>query len=69
MAAGMASALGSPSRAPELIRVPSPEVAVPVTAGSSSPVSSTARTGRSKVRAKSRSRWSWAGTAMMAPVP
>ena len=25
--------------------------------------------GRSKTSAKSQSRWSWAGTAMMAPVP
>ncbi len=69
MALATASALDSPFSGPELIRVPSPVVATPVLAGSSSPVSRTARTGRSKARAKSRSRWSWAGTAMITPVP
>ena len=48
---------------------PSPLVAIPDTAGSSSPVSTTMNTGKSKVFANSMSRSSWAGTAMIAPVP
>ena len=44
-------------------------VATPVSTGSSDPVSTTTRTGRSNARAKSRSRWSCAGTAMIAPWP
>ena len=60
---------------PELTSTPSPSVATPVSAGSprltpSSPfTSTTTRTGRPNARAKSRSRWSCAGTAMIAPCP
>ena len=65
----IASSLLSPSSGPELTSVPSPGVASPVSAGSGPPVSTTTRTGSPNVRAKSRSRWSCAGTAMIAPVP
>ena len=67
--AAMASALGSPSIGPELTSSPSPGVATPVSAGSGASVCTTVRTGSPKARAKSRSRWSCAGTAMIAPVP
>ena len=46
-----------------------PPLATYVSSGLSSPVSTTRRTGRSKALAKSRSRWSCAGTAITAPVP
>ena len=50
----------------ELIAGPSPVYASP----SKSSAGCTVRTiGRSKVRANSQSRWSWPGTAMIAPVP
>jgi hypothetical protein len=65
----IASSLRRPSSGPLFTRTPSPVVATPVTFGSCSPVSTTTRTGRSNVRAKSRSRWSCAGTAMIAPWP
>ena len=68
MIASIAAALSSPSSGPEFTCGPSSAVATPVTAGSSPP-STTTRTGRPNARAKSRSRWSWAGTAMIAPVP
>ncbi len=69
MIAVMALALGSPSMGPELISSPSPGVATPVSAGSGASVCTTKRTGSPNARAKSRSRWSCAGTAMIAPVP
>ncbi len=69
MILAMASVLVRPSSGPELTRVPSPGVASPVSPGSARPVCTTTRTGRSNLRAKSRSRWSCAGTAMMAPWP
>jgi hypothetical protein len=69
MIAGMAAALSRPSSGPELTSVPWPGVAIPDTAGSGWSVATTTRTGRPNFRAKSRSRWSWAGTAMIAPVP
>ena len=69
MILAIASCFDSPSSGPELTSLPSPGVATPVCAGSGAPVSSTTRTGRPNVRAKSRSRWSCAGTAMIAPVP
>ena len=58
-----------PSSGPELTYVPSPGVAMPDSAGSGSPVDTTSTTGSPYVRAKSRSRWSCAGTAITAPVP
>ena len=64
----IASALSNPSSGPELTCRPSSAVASPVSRGSVSEAT-TIRTGRSNARAKSRSRWSWAGTAMIAPVP
>ena len=69
MILAMAAALSSPSIGPELTSVPSPWVAIPLAAGSASPVSTTTRTASPCARAKSRSRWSWAGTPMIAPVP
>ena len=69
MIRAMASALRRPSSGPELTSVPSPCVATPVSTGSASPVSTTTCTGSPNFRAKSRSRWSCAGTAMIAPVP
>ncbi len=41
----MAAALSRPLIGPELISTPSPEVAIPVSAGSGSPVSTTGTTG------------------------
>ena len=67
--AAIASDLFIPSNGPELTRVPSPGVACQDGPGSGRSVCTTTRTGRSKARAKSRSRWSCAGTAMIAPVP
>ena len=69
MILAMASFLGRPSSGPELISLPSPGVATPLSAGSDWSVSTTTRTGSPNLRAKSRSRWSCAGTAMIAPVP
>ena len=69
MILAMASRLDRPSSGPELISCPSPGVATPVSAGSGWSVSTTTRTGSPNLRAKSRSRWSCAGTAMIAPVP
>ena len=67
--AAIASALLMPSSGPELTSVPSPGVACQVCAGSGRSVCTTTWTGRPNSRAKSRSRWSCAGTAMIAPVP
>ncbi len=72
MIAAMAAALSRPSSGPELTSTPWPGVAIPVSrrvglVGRS--WATTTRTGRPNFRAKSRSRWSWAGTAMIAPVP
>ena len=69
MIRAIAAALSSPSSGPEFTSWPSPGVATPVCAGSGRPVSTTIRTGSPNLRAKSRSRWSCAGTAMIAPVP
>ncbi len=63
---------GSPSYGPEPTVVPSPAQASVIVAASSAVPSSgwtTTRTSIPYCRAKSRSRWSWAGTAMIAPVP
>ena len=54
--AAIASALERPLSAPELTIFPSPVVAIPVSLGSSSPVSTTTRTGNFIALAKSRSR-------------
>ncbi len=60
-----ASRHGIPSNGAELTSVPSSE-----TLGSDSPgTRTTSRMGRSNAVANSKSRRSWAGTAMMAPVP
>jgi hypothetical protein len=47
--------LSKPSNGPELINLPSPGVATPVNAGSSSPVSTTTWIGNLKALAKSKS--------------
>ena len=64
------SASSPPSPAPGSIGTPSSSSSItgiaPVTGAV---VSTTTLTGRSKARAKSRSRWSCAGTAMTAPWP
>ena len=54
----IASALDKPFKTSELIKTPSPVVAIPVSAASASPVSTTVFTGRPSVLAKSRSLWS-----------
>jgi hypothetical protein len=71
MMAFLASATSSPSRLSppgtlELMAGPTPVNASPSKSG----VGSTVRMiGRPKAVAKSQSRWSWPGTAMIAPVP
>ena len=54
----IASALDKPFKIPELVRTPSPTVAIPVSSGSASRVSTTTRTGKPMALAKSKSRWS-----------
>ena len=65
------SSLEIPSNAPERTRRPGPSCAAVIAAGSSASPSgcTTTATGRPYVRANSKSRWSWAGTAITAPVP
>ncbi len=66
MIAFLASATSMPSRKPELMAGPSPVNASP----SKPSVGRTVRMMfRSNTFAKSQSRWSWPGTAMIAPVP
>jgi len=62
----LASVIVSPSRNPELIFTPSPVYASP---GQPSGRLTVSMIGSSCWRAKSQSRWSSPGTAMMAPVP
>src|SRR6266571_475669 len=66
MALRLASATVSPSRKPELILIPSPPYASPTHPAGRLTVS---MIGRLCCLAKSQSRWSSPGTAMMAPVP
>ncbi len=62
----LASVTPMPSRNPELIAGPSPVNASPSKPSDGCTVR---MTGRSYAVAKSQSRWSWPGTAMIAPVP
>jgi hypothetical protein len=66
MAFAFASATGSPSSHRLLIAGPSPTYAWP---SKSSGGWTVRMIGRSNASAKSQSRWSWPGTAMIAPVP
>ena len=65
------SVLGMPSKSPELTITPSAVKAASMLAGSRTWPSGlmTTLTGRPYLRANSKSRWSWAGTPMTAPVP
>ena len=63
----LASSMPSPSRKPELIFTPSPVYAC--SSAQSAGRFTVAMIGRSCALAKSQSRWSSPGTAMIAPVP
>jgi hypothetical protein len=67
MALLFASSMVSPSRNPELILTPSPVYAC--VSGHSGGLFTVAMMSRPCCLAKSQSRWSSPGTAMMAPVP
>ena len=70
--AGRASAVGIPSKEPELHCTPSASKAASRASPSGTGPSAgriTGITGMAYLRANSKSRWSWAGTPMMAPVP
>jgi hypothetical protein len=69
MIVSLATGVGSPFMKSEFTLIPSPAKAEP---GSSTPASAgrtTCRVGSPNVAANSQSRWSCAGTAMIAPVP
>ena len=68
---GMASSAVMPSKGPLLTTSPAPSYAAGIVAPSRRSPSGwmTTRTSRPYLRANSKSRWSWAGTDMMAPVP
>ena len=70
--AAIASGLSMPVKGPDSTTVPGTVDATSIVSPDSgaSPVGwITTLTGRSYLRANSKSRWSWAGTAMIAPVP
>ena len=69
MTAFLASAVGSPSMGPELTATPSPANASPASTAPPPAGATTCTIGRPNFFAKAKSRSSWAGTAMMAPVP
>ena len=69
MTARLASAVGSPSRGPELTARPSPLKASPVSTARPPAGATTWTMGSPNFLANAKSRSSWAGTAMIAPVP
>ena len=65
----MPSELGMPSKGPELTWSPASRYAESSSLPSQPGGAMTTLMGRSYFLAKSKSRWSWAGTPMTAPVP
>ena len=73
MIRALASSIGRPSSEissfEELIAGPAPVNASPPASSNPSDGCTVRTTGRSNFAANSQSRWSWPGTAMIAPVP